>query len=338
MMEKMKENSIEKRNYMPSLATHYLFGQDVMQKTNEPVRNTIEKSIGAFYLGLQGPDIFFYYLAHAVIARNHNIGKFMHAKRSDLFFYKYIHYLNDHKLNKNAAALSYFYGMLCHYSLDCIAHPYIYYFTNLHDKSNSGIRKSLDSHVLFESGIDELLYHDRTSQNICDIKRSVFMNISKSEIAVISPIIAYSISETYKCDISANFVKGSIRRCRTSNAMLNNRLGIKRVLIGNIEKKLMGNHFTKYMMYTRKLPSRSCLNENHQEWHFPTDNKELHLSFMDLYHFGMNNALDLIEQASQVMNGKCSISSFIQATGGKSYHTGTDWRLEHQMIYFKSEN
>lgn len=333
----MKENPIEKGDFMPSLATHYLFGQDLLQKTDETVRNTIEKSIGAFYLGLQGPDIFFYDLAHAVIARNHNIGKIMHAKRSDIFFYKYIHYLKNHKLSKNAAALSYFYGMLCHYSLDCIAHPYIYYFTNLHDKSPSGIRKSLDSHVLFESEIDELFYHDRTSQNICDMKRSSFMNISKSEIAVISPVIAYAISETYKCDISANFVKGSIRRCRTSNAMLNNRLGIKRPLIGIIEKKLLGNHFAKYMMYTRKLPSRSCLNEDHQEWHFPTDNKELHFSFMELYQLGMSNALELIDQASHVMNGRCSISGFIQATGGKSYHTGTDWRLAPEMHYFKSE-
>lgn len=321
---------------MPSLATHFIFGQDLLQRIDDSVKNTIENSMGAFRLGLQGPDIFFYDLVHSSIARNKGIGKIMHKKRTDIFFYKYIDYLKEHKLSKNATALSYFYGMLCHYCLDCIAHPFIYYFTNLHDKSPSGIRSSLDLHVLFESNIDELLYNDKTGKNICNMNRSEFMNISKNEITIISPIIAYAISETYKCDITKNYVIGSIKRGLRINSMLNNRFVIKRPLIGILEKTLLGNNFGKSMMYTRKLPSRMCLNENNQEWHLPVDNKELYYSFQDLYNQGLTNALDLVAMAANVMGGKCSILSFIRATGGQSYHTGIDWRLDNEMKYFKS--
>ena len=45
---------------MPSLATHFLFGQDVFKETDNSIERTIKKSFGAFRLGLQGPDIFFY--------------------------------------------------------------------------------------------------------------------------------------------------------------------------------------------------------------------------------------------------------------------------------------
>ena len=82
---------------MPSLATHFLFGQDIFKKSDRSIQETIKKSSGAFRLGLQGPDIFFYDLLHSVIARSKNIGTKMHTQRTDIFFYHYIDYLKDYK-------------------------------------------------------------------------------------------------------------------------------------------------------------------------------------------------------------------------------------------------
>ena len=321
---------------MPSLATHFLFGQDVYKKVNNSIESIIKKSTGAFRLGLQGPDIFFYDLLHSVISHNQNIGSKMHTQRTDIFFYHYIEYLKANALDKNATATSYLYGMLCHYSLDCASHPFVYYFTNLHDKSPEGKNKSLSIHCQFESDIDELLYMDRNGKNICDVKRSKFMDISQKEIDVISPILAHAISETYKCDITANFVRGSIKRGLKINSLLDNKYGIKKPLMHFIEKPIMGNHIGSSLMFTKKLPSRACLNENHEEWHLPFDNKEMQRSFMDLYHLGMTNAILLIQLASSVMDGQCSISKFVNSTGGMSYHTGLSWTLGDEMNFFKS--
>jgi len=321
---------------MPSLATHFLFGQDLFKKLDVTIEGTIKKSSGAFRLGLQGPDIFFYDLLHSVISGNQNIGSKMHTQRTDIFFYYYIEYLKDNNLYENSIATSYLYGMLCHYCLDCISHPFVYYFTNLHDKSPEGKNKSLSIHCQFESDIDELLYMDRNGKNICDVKRSKFMAISQGEIDVISPIIAHAISETYKCDITANYVRGSIKRGLKMNSLLNNRYGIKKPLIGFIEKPILGNHIGTSLMFTRKSPSRICLNENHEEWHIPYNNQKMHSSFMDLYNLGISDALWLVHMARDVMNKKCSISKFINSTGGMSYHTGLNWRLGDDMKFFKS--
>ncbi|SEW45102.1 zinc dependent phospholipase C family protein [[Clostridium] fimetarium] len=323
---------------MPSLATHFLFGQDVFKKVDISTKHTIKKGLGAFRLGLQGPDIFFYDLLHSVIAHDKNIGSKMHTQRTDIFFYHYVDYLKDNGLDNDEIATSYLYGMLCHYSLDCASHPFVYYFTNLHDKSPEGKNKSLSIHCQFESNIDELLYMDRNGKNICDIKRSKFMEISQKEIDVISPIIAHAISETYKCDITANYVRGSIKRGLKINSLLNNKYGVKKPLIGLIEKPIMGSHIGTSLMFTRKLPSRACLNENHEEWHIPFNNTEMYSSFMDLYNLGMTDAIRFIHMAMDVLDKKCSISKFSNSTGGMSYHTGLNWRLGDEMVYFKSND
>jgi len=321
---------------MPSLATHFLFGQDLFKRIDKPIKIAIKKSSGAFRLGLQGPDIFFYDLLHSVISHDKNIGSKMHTQQTDIFFYHYIDYLKDNNLQTNAIATSYLYGMLCHYSLDCISHPFVYYFTNLHDKSPKGKDKSLSTHCQFESDIDELLYMDRNHKNICDVKRSKFMAISQKEIDVISPIIAHAISETYKCDITSKYVRGSIQRGIKMNSLLNNRYGIKKPLIGFIEKPIIGNHIGTSLMFTRKLPSRVCLNEEHEEWHIPFNNKEMHSSFMDLYNLGLTDAIRLVHMVNDVMNKHCSITKFVNSTGAMSYHTGLNWHLGDEMLFFKS--
>ena len=140
---------------MPSLVTHYLFGQDILSRIEPSSAELINYNKGAFCLGLQGPDIFLYDLLHTNIAGNRNLGRIMHIIKTDLFFRNYMESLIKKNLSENKAAISYFYGMLCHYSLDCSTHPYIYYHTNLHDTTPAGEKKSILAHREFETPLDE---------------------------------------------------------------------------------------------------------------------------------------------------------------------------------------
>ena len=321
---------------MPSLATHFLFGQDLSKVTDHSVENIIKRSPGAFCLGLQGPDIFFYDIVRTALGPNKKIGSLMHTKRTDTYFYNYMSYLKENNLCKNAAVTSYFYGILCHYSLDCAAHPFIYYHTNLHDTSSAGCNKSLAAHCRLESDIDALLYNDHTSQNICDIRRSSFMNISTKEVDMISPVIANAISKTYNCSFSASHIKRSIHRGLTTNALFNSRYGIKASVLAVVEKPIVKSHLGSSLMFNRTLPARNCLNENHEEWRLPFNNQEMHDSFSDLYNSGLSNADRLITLANHTLNDYCDISDFASATGGMSYHTGIHWKSGDNMKYLKS--
>ena len=45
---------------MPSLYAHYLLGKRSLAKMGAAQRERVERAPGAFMLGLQGPDFFFY--------------------------------------------------------------------------------------------------------------------------------------------------------------------------------------------------------------------------------------------------------------------------------------
>ena len=71
---------------MPGFTTHYLFGVDACRRlTSTSMHNMIRRDHSAYALGLQGPDLFFYYLPSYLMHRK-NIGDLAHRKDTGQFF------------------------------------------------------------------------------------------------------------------------------------------------------------------------------------------------------------------------------------------------------------
>ena len=71
---------------MPGFVTHYLFGVNVFQGLpNGSIKNNLRKNHAAFALGLQGPDVFFYYLPSYLLHQK-NLGALAHDHATDRFF------------------------------------------------------------------------------------------------------------------------------------------------------------------------------------------------------------------------------------------------------------
>lgn len=311
---------------MPSLVTHYLFGQDILELVDESCIRHIGLSEGAFRLGLQGPDIFFYDPIQTLIAGDKQIGSKMHKTRSDIYFYKFIQYVKENHLADNSTIRAYFYGILCHYCLDYTAHPFIYSMTDQHIDGTAGKRLSLSLHCQLESNIDELLYQERCHESISKRKRSDFFQISQKEQSIIAPAIAQAVSETYKCDISERYIRGTICRAKISNCLLQDSFGLKKHLFGCLEFQLTKSHVLTSLIFHTKLPAGDFMNLNHKEWLIPYNKESCTLSFKDLYQNAVKEAVTLINMADAVFEGKSSISIFVTETKGLSYHTGQPWR------------
>ena len=70
---------------MPGFTTHYLFGLNSFLELEEPdLVSCIRKFPHAFCMGLQGPDIFFYYLP-SYLRSSGNIGQLAHHKNTGVF-------------------------------------------------------------------------------------------------------------------------------------------------------------------------------------------------------------------------------------------------------------
>ena len=109
---------------MPGFTTHYLFGLNSFRELEEPdLVSCIRKFPHAFCMGLQGPDIFFYYLPSYVL-EGHNIGALAHVRETSAFFQGLIESRNQFSSRTDLnIAEAYLIGFLGHYTLDTICHP-----------------------------------------------------------------------------------------------------------------------------------------------------------------------------------------------------------------------
>lgn len=72
---------------MPGFVTHYLFGEEIYHqlKCNFQKKNLFYNR-SAYAFGLQGPDLFFYYLPSYALHR-HNLGALAHTTEPRAFFH-----------------------------------------------------------------------------------------------------------------------------------------------------------------------------------------------------------------------------------------------------------
>jgi hypothetical protein len=121
---------------MPSCVAHYQFGRDVLCRLGSDLQSSVEEYEKEYVIGLQGPDIFFFYRPYS----KNRISQYGEARHSQSAIRMFAPIL-ENVLEK--AALSYMLGLVCHYVLDKRCHPYV----NFHSRN-------ISDHRLMESAFD----------------------------------------------------------------------------------------------------------------------------------------------------------------------------------------
>ena len=112
---------------MPGLITNYLFGERSYQLLSPNyLKEIIRKNPNAYHMGLQGPDIFFYYLNPYMRKRKNNICNILHEKSTGAFLDNLLEYTIVLETEDREICLAYIAGFFCHYALDTHTHPYLY--------------------------------------------------------------------------------------------------------------------------------------------------------------------------------------------------------------------
>jgi hypothetical protein len=125
---------------MPSIIAHYRFGQDIIERLNPDIGTVINNYKQEYNIGLQGPDIFYYYKPFKE-NEIYDFGVKCHSNSATKMFGPMIAQKQEN------AALSYLLGLICHYTLDRCCHPYIY--ANSHNISEHLVMESVyDRYVM----------------------------------------------------------------------------------------------------------------------------------------------------------------------------------------------
>jgi len=125
---------------MPAHYAHYRFGKQVLTQMPAELKRSVQRFRRMFDMGLQGPDIFFYYNPFLKTAIG-DLGHSFHCETGEEFFSRVC------AAAGTEPAKAYLYGLLAHYCLDSVCHPYVHRIVDIGEAG----------HVAFESEFERFL-------------------------------------------------------------------------------------------------------------------------------------------------------------------------------------
>lgn len=130
---------------MPALYAHNRFGQDIFSMLNGDIEEIIRNHYTQFRIGLQGPDIFFFYKPW----KKNNVEKYgyhLHDISAKSFFEKAAETIKEK--GRNSREYAYVLGFICHFTLDSECHPYVNKMVKTTGISHSRIESEFEKNLL----------------------------------------------------------------------------------------------------------------------------------------------------------------------------------------------
>ena len=140
---------------MPALYTHNRFGAAVVEHLEDELKEIIKKHYTQFRIGLQGPDIFFFYRPWKKCEVS-QFGYGMHDEYADTFFEKAAEIVRQK--GRDSREYAYILGFICHFSLDSECHPYVEKMVDEIGVGHIEIEGELEKHLLRLDNRDPLAY------------------------------------------------------------------------------------------------------------------------------------------------------------------------------------
>lgn len=316
---------------MPGFTTHYLFGLNTYKQLDHTsLKSTIHDNHTAYSLGLQGPDVFFYFLPSYTIHRN-NIGAVAHTDKTGEFLR---HLINSRKLFSNPKerriAEAYIAGFLGHYTLDTHCHPYVYWKTEFKEKNG----RYHGNHMGLETDIDTELLQFYKHRLPSSFRQDDTIRLSRLQFRTIASILHYVYGKTYpRLGILYVTICAAIRSMQLGVKWLHDPSGKKKAIGGKLETMILGYPLLSTLIPSDTLTSHiDPLNILHQPWENPWDKSHISTdSFFDLMDKSQENYLEILADLTRLFEAPLHTSKeqkmtkfLLDKLGNNSYHSGLD--------------
>ena len=322
---------------MPGFVTHYIFGTEAyhkvtcdMEKHTFHLKKTLFANHGVYSLGLQGPDLFFYYLPSYVL-EGHNLGAIAHTTETGAFFRGLLRsVMSFDDPSDREIAESYLYGFLGHYTLDTICHPYIYAMTHYKGKS----KKYFSRHAYLETDIDTALLRSKLHRSPRNFHSADTIVLTSHQKKVVADMLYYAYRYAYReLQIHKSTMDLAIFSLRLGRYLLHDDSGQKKATVRLTEHYCLG-----YPLFSPLFPSNTLFfrtdpfNLRRACWHNPWDKThsshetfhELYNKALVLYLSRMRNLDTLLRYKGDENDRNKLIRDFLTEYGNLSFHSGLD--------------
>ncbi|MCI8578153.1 MAG: zinc dependent phospholipase C family protein [Lachnospiraceae bacterium] len=321
---------------MPGFTTHYILGMKAYNDlSNNSLKYIISKYRWLYQLGLQGPDIFFYYIPVLRHRDYRNVGSYMHEHHIRDFFSNYLRGLA--KINsrqQREEGLAYFCGYLCHYIGDSICHPYVYGRIGYDAKAPTS--QAHGRHAALENDLDAILLWKYKKKKPSQFNQTATICLNGMEMQFISHFLAEVINETYypitysnNFQVSSSMVYRSIMALRFGCRTLADPKGSKRDKIAFVEHIFLKNPVASTKLVTDDVHNpRQCLNLDHETWCNPWDRRlASQASFPELFRQCLARCSSVYSILNNDIIGsrnspRLDVLRLLDELGSYSYHSG----------------
>jgi hypothetical protein len=262
---------------MPALFTHYKLGQDVLNNTKKEIKDEIQSNIKYYNMFNQGWDNLYYHFPKWDYYKH--VGYMSHDQKVKLFFKNAIKYIKDNKLENNSKYTNLLYGIINHYVMDTIIHPYI----------NYQVKSLKINHTKIEYMLDNWIREDKNNK----IYKTIIPKIKFDKEYI--TYINYIYKNTYNLD---NMGKVWNRSHNNGYILyryfINDRIGIKTFLyrivdLFNPSKFKFHENTFRINMFDKRL-----LNIDKKEWNHPKNKSEKYnYSYEELYNYSLKICIKL---------------------------------------------
>lgn len=208
---------------MPSTYAHYRLGFRTLSHLDPKIQEMIRRNRQLFDLGLHGPDFLFYSNPFVKKDPMRDLARQIHRQSGREFFAPAVRQL---RLQPDEAAESYLFGVLAHFALDSLCHPYV----NEHAGKEAG-------HVEMEVEFDRALLER-------DGKPDPYKQVISKHIRLEKKEDAEKIARFYP-DVKPARIRKAFQNMGWMEAALAAPKGLRRTVIG---RGYLGNAINEHMM------------------------------------------------------------------------------------------
>lgn len=247
---------------MPGFVTHHIFGVNAYKLIdNKNVKDIIKKHNKAYALGLQGPDLFFYFVPTSSGLKP-DVASKMHKEKTGVFLKELIRTCETIASDEAyEASVAYILGYVGHYVLDTSVHPYVYH--RVGTKASSEI---LGIHFGLETDIDrEVLMHYK-GKKMTEFDHRKAVDVSVTEQTAIAKLLHKAILATYDIDISISMIKAAILSFKIESSLIMDKNEYKHKIVSFIEDHTIKHQLFSALLINEIEHMEDPCNEEKKEW------------------------------------------------------------------------
>lgn len=325
---------------MPNVLTHGLMAQRVFETMCEgEVVSAIRANPQVYKFASNGPDFLFYYNAwpwmdQKEARRVSEYGELMHCERVNRFVDCMVALmLKQNQLAARKIMLAFIAGYLCHWALDSVAHPFIFY------RSGSMAGDLKYYHYRYESALDVKMVRSVFKYKLKDYPTRSFLNMTSNQEAVVAFLVSEAHQDTYKSALTQAECLRCMKIAKQILIPLFDPKGIVFPLVRGVEKGLAHNHwiFSSHMVSSTIDHTYDELNLKKALWKNPADPSITSTAtFLELFEESIDRGYEALECLDNICLGKAhSLAPVIQDRNFNTGHTTRTPMVAFDNIYLK---